>query len=295
MDPFEEFDFKLLTEGLGFHRKDSSHKSEKEEKEEFDALDEKYVDKNSIKNETKLRMTNKTALFDDLPKMEMPSAKNLLSEIKEKRNVDLNESKNNFSKPHRSKMKLQDPPLPMTSSIFDRVSAPSVQGSTLTLPTIEIPKTHTIARKGSHSSPRRELKPIPFHLMAACLDTVVIGSINLLFVVALLFVTNMTLGTVMTNLKSDSMTQWCMIILLFTVIEMYLVVSRSFFGSSLGEWAFDVQLGDDLQQKKIVYPLKVLLRSIVNACTGFIVLPFLSIIFQKDLAGKICRLQLFRY
>ena len=55
------------------------------------------------------------------------------------------------------------------------------------------------------------------------------------FMVALLVVTKVDLSVVFRNLNSDYMTQISLGVLFLAVMQMYVVISRSFFGRTLGE------------------------------------------------------------
>ncbi|RYG58242.1 hypothetical protein EON80_27370, partial [bacterium] len=82
--------------------------------------------------------------------------------------------------------------------------------------------------------------------------------------------------------------------LFVAVLQMYMLTARSFFGASLGEWAFDLQVGTDDQQRSAVYPLQVAWRTLLMTFTGFIVLPLLSLVFNRDLAQPLTGLALIR-
>ena len=83
-------------------------------------------------------------------------------------------------------------------------------------------------------------------------------------------------------------------VLYVAVLEMFLIISRSFFGRSLGEWTFDMQLGEDEQIEKASYPFQVLFRNLLILGTGFVLLPLLSLLTGKDIAGKLSGVRLYR-
>ena len=64
---------------------------------------------------------------------------------------------------------------------------------------------------------------------------------------------------------------------------LYLVLSRCFFGRTIGEWMFRLQLGSEEDQGKATYPVRVLIRSFFILISGFFIFPVLSLIFRKDL------------
>ncbi|MFN3454406.1 MAG: hypothetical protein ACK41T_05545 [Pseudobdellovibrio sp.] len=68
---------------------------------------------------------------------------------------------------------------------------------------------------------------------------------------------------------------------------MYFISTRAIFGYSLGEKACSLRLGQPHERLNQRYTFKIIIRSTVNLLTGIILLPLLSIIFQRDLLGKV--------
>ena len=93
----------------------------------------------------------------------------------------------------------------------------------------------------------------------------------------------------------DPMTQLSLGLIFLSSCFLYIVISRSFFGMTLGDWALDIQLGSPDQQRSTWYPVKVAMRFLVNLLFGFVLLPFLSVIFRKDLLGSISGLSLYEF
>ena len=82
-------------------------------------------------------------------------------------------------------------------------------------------------------------------------------------------------------------------LLYVVVLQMYILLSRSaLFGQTLGEWTYEIQLGDEVQRAKAIYPVQVVFRGLVFALTGFIILPLLSMLFSQDVVAKISGLEL---
>ncbi|MFN7825511.1 MAG: hypothetical protein ACK5P6_09130 [Pseudobdellovibrionaceae bacterium] len=73
---------------------------------------------------------------------------------------------------------------------------------------------------------------------------------------------------------------------------LYLCISRVFLGYSLGEWACDLRLGTIEQRLHPKYSLRVVARMALIYGTGVIVLPLLSMIFRRDLVGRLTRTEL---
>lgn len=72
----------------------------------------------------------------------------------------------------------------------------------------------------------------------------------------------------------------------------YMVILRSFMGSSLGEWACYLRLGREDEFMKSNYTLRVLFRCTLILATGLIPLPLISAISGQDCAGAISGLQI---
>ncbi len=129
---------------------------------------------------------------------------------------------------------------------------------------------------------------------AAALDGVVIFALSLIFLVALMTITNVDLARLVFSVGLDMPTKFAFSVLLVSVLLMYVVVVRSFFGRTLGEWTFDLQMGDDQQHEKAIYPLQVLWRSVLVVGTGIFAIPLLSMVLGRDLLAPLTGLQLYR-
>ena len=81
--------------------------------------------------------------------------------------------------------------------------------------------------------------------------------------------------------------------LVLAIMQMYVIIARSFFGCTLGEWAFDIQLGKSEDQMNAMYPLKVIARSLIVTVTGLVLLPLVSLIMGEDVAGLASGTQLY--
>jgi hypothetical protein len=99
---------------------------------------------------------------------------------------------------------------------------------------------------------------------------------------------------VLANLNRDMMTQIALFVMFVAVMQMYVVISRAIFGRTLGEWTFDLQIGQDEEQKQGSYPLKVAFRSFLNIITGLVLLPLVSALLGRDIAGQLSGVKLYR-
>jgi hypothetical protein len=76
----------------------------------------------------------------------------------------------------------------------------------------------------------------------------------------------------------------------FLVVAMgwtYFVVVRSFIGASVGEWFCNLRLGRPSERLMKRYVLRLILRTGLVIITGLFTIPILSLIFRRDVAGKL--------
>lgn len=149
-------------------------------------------------------------------------------------------------------------------------------------------------RRGAYDAKIRELVPVSFSLPSTILDAVIVLAVSLVFLMTLTIATAVSLNAVIASASSDRAALFSLVVLYLAVWQMYVVVARSFFGATLGEWTFDLQLGETAQHSDTYYPAKVLIRTLLVMVTGFVLLPVLSLISGRDIAARICGLQLYR-
>ena len=149
-------------------------------------------------------------------------------------------------------------------------------------------------RRGGHDSIAPNLEAVPASFASAFLDMIVIFALFLVFLTSLLLVTGVDLSAVINQMETNGATKVSMIVLFMAIMQIYVVLSRSLFGRTLGEWTFDMQVGKAEDQKNESYPLRILGRSLLVLVTGVITLPVLSLILNQDLAAKITGVQLYK-
>lgn len=128
-------------------------------------------------------------------------------------------------------------------------------------------------------------------MSAAFLDGIIVSAFFLLFVIAMLMVTKVKVISSILGV-ADTMVVVCLGLLFVSIVGMYMIIARSWSGCTLGEWAFDLRIGGDEQQRKASYPLKIAVRTLVVMLTGFVTLPLLSLVFGWDLAGLLSGVRL---
>ncbi len=72
----------------------------------------------------------------------------------------------------------------------------------------------------------------------------------------------------------------------------YMIMLRVFLGFTIGEWACSLRLGNLKQRLNRFYSLRVVARMFLIFITGLVVLPLISLLIGRDLAGLVVRLPL---
>ncbi len=138
------------------------------------------------------------------------------------------------------------------------------------------------------------LVPVTINFSAALIDAMVVAGVTTILLVCIITITHINLVGMLTNASTDGSTQKNLVLLFFAVLQIYMLVARAFFGATLGEWAFELQLGTNEQSRKLYYPVLVLWRMLFIAITGGLAIPLLSFAFGRDLAKYATGLQLYR-
>lgn len=138
-----------------------------------------------------------------------------------------------------------------------------------------------------------QYSPVNTSVTSAVIDALVILGLTALFLVSLVVFTKIDLIAVL--LRTDApMSVWLEVSAIFVgVYLLYYLCTRGFWGSTLGDWAFDIQLGVEEDRMNWYYPALLVFRMLIVALTGFIVLPIISLLVQKDVAGKMTGLHLY--
>lgn len=291
MDPFDEFEFKPLTDGLGFHKKSVNLKEGLKSSGVLqDALQPVPSSMPKMQAEELPMAPLKKHTFEDvLSSLEKP-AKGVKAPAASA-DLKFTEPLPREQKKAKKAMEIETP---------KPVQSPFPQPAAYKSPAIKkVPTQQQMAsagtRRGAADSPQRKnLQPVTLSFESAVLDLIIVMGLTLVFMTALLVVTKVDLNVVFRNLNSDYMTQISLGVLFLAVMQMYVVISRSFFGRTLGEWTFDLQMGQDEEQRLEVYPLKVAARSFLVTVTGLVLLPLISAILGRDVAGQITGIKLYK-
>lgn len=74
---------------------------------------------------------------------------------------------------------------------------------------------------------------------------------------------------------------------------MYFISSRTLTGASIGEHTCALRLGQPHERVKRSYLPRVIIRTTMTLLTGIITMPLLSLLFKKDLVGRITGLNIY--
>lgn len=297
MDPFDEFEFKPLTEGLGFHKKSLSLK---------EGLKSSGVIEDELQS---IPATMPKNMIEDLPKA--PTKKHTFEDVLSaleksplNRPGDLKFTEPLPREPKKKALDFEIPQAPVQSPFpipdaYKGPAAPIGPATPLGPAAIKkVPRIEELAsvgtRRGAADSPVRKLTPATMSMASAALDLIICAALGLIFLVALLTITKVNLNVVLANLNKDIMTQIALGVMFLTVMQMYVVIARSFFGQTLGEWTFDLQIGRDEEQFTETYAIKVAFRSVLNLITGLVLLPLVSAMLGRDIAGQLSGVKLYR-
>lgn len=303
MDPFEEFQFKPLTDGLGFHKKPAALK---DQVKSAGLAEEHLQNLPSTAPSSEAPISKKGMTFDDVIGSLEKAPAQFKSAMPDKSFLEVTEALPR-TKPAEPKIKAMDVEMPRpiqspfpAPEIFRKPttpgpSAPTVQKTQVNTNIREkTATTNAGVRRGAADSPQGRLVATSASVPAAMLDLFVVTAFALIFLAVLLSVTKVDLNVVIRGAESEMLTRVSLVLLYLLIVQMYVVVSRAFYGQTLGEWTFDVQLGLKQDQGQTMYPIRVIWRSLITSITGFVLLPLLSLIVGQDLAGRLSGVKLYQ-
>ncbi len=301
---FENFEFKPLTEGLGFHKK--SKKTN--DKETLPPLEPRESLKESVQKRLDTEISKSTFQTVDAPQYDEsltaePTATSSKTEL-----PDLSTDGGLFSKPLPRPTDKLEAPQPATLEIprfnprFTKpLVNPAIQDSAIQGKGLiaELGAQAQMAKENATTANKvqaeikvefTETSPTGLSMV---LDLTVISGLAILFTLGLSLATSIEIIPLIRSVSHDLGAQVGLGLLVFSVAQLYFILSRSFFGQTLGEWSMDIQLGQPKEQEKVSYIFKMILRSVMITITGFITLPVISMITGKDIAGRLSKLKLY--
>ncbi|MEK2689955.1 RDD family protein [Bdellovibrio sp. GT3] len=260
MDPFEEFEFKPLTDGLGFHKKKAAAAKADADVDSFASTPSPTLLKNQ--GLELLEEGSTDPLRPPLPRKkssiesQVPSAPGYLTEV----GGDASPSSSTAAVDEILKTLQKNRRLE-----FDESKS----------------KTKITAQT------KQEYKSTYFSFSAGLLDGMLVIAASLLCLILLVSIARIDLVANLTNPDENFLIYFSTFGIFAGVAFIYLTVNRIFTGATPGEWAFDQRVGKPEELNSGLFYLKVAARSLLVIATGFFVFPVISALFNKDFAGKI--------
>lgn len=252
-DPFEEFEFKPLTEGLGFHRKNEKNK----------------IAQNPTTPNSKLEFRNPNLTFEQPTPVK---AKGLNSPLP--RTAPTTEQTQQARRPSMNIPTIEDDSITKAQTAVNDI-----------LKSLNQKKQQEEALQ--RNKKRLIWKETAPSLTAGLLDAMLVLAGFLLCLIAMLAITQVDLIANMTNPGPNFTIYWATLSLLACVTLIYNVIFRAYLGYTPGEWAFDQRCGSELEQASAMYVGKVALRTVIVMVTGFLPLSLISMIMGHDAIGSI--------
>lgn len=137
-------------------------------------------------------------------------------------------------------------------------------------------------------------KKTSFDLTALLMDTFIVGAFFLLALMVFVAVTEIDLVHAINRGNVDENILMALGALGVATAWIYMVSCRLFAGMTAGEFIFDQRLGLDSDFEKASYGWKVALRTTILFATGLVVFPLIEEITRKDLLGSLLNLHHYR-
>ena len=149
---------------------------------------------------------------------------------------------------------------------------------------------------GFHRGPRggrRGWILMAWSLFAAVVDLLIAFSLTCFFAVLFMGVAGVSPKVVSVFFRAVSPEALGLCFVL--VFSSYLLFLRVFAGCTVGEWACGIRLGEPRHRMARDYTFKVVQRFLIVSLSGGVVLPLVSLVMGKDLAGRLSGLPLVQH
>ena len=280
----DDFEFRPITDGLGFDKTTeegvkTSIPAPKKAKSELDL------------NKTEFEIPNKSFETENNAPVSR-SLKKMLDSLPP--SVDFSEDKDREQLFKAPKLPEKDLSLP----VYKPEPTQNVQNNfDITLNdslSQAFPKAET-TKKFFHQTvtPIPKFKEIEASFASAFIDGLFCSLLTSVFLVILVAITQVDIMAMLVSQQLGARAMFEISFLFIGVTVVYFMLSRGLFGSTLGDWAFDVQLGTEKERSHIMYPFQVLFRTLVILLTGVIIVPLASLGFGKDIAFHFSGLRLY--
>lgn len=129
--------------------------------------------------------------------------------------------------------------------------------------------------------------------LASFIDGLILISLSSVFILTFSFLMQANLETLLGGLIHNQHRALVFAEVFVLAAWIYMITVRSVLGSTIGEWACDIRLGQPQERLRANYVIRVAWRSTIILLTGLVTLPLMSLIIGKDIAGAISGLRLF--
>lgn len=258
MDHTDDFQFKPLTEGLGFHRNHAAPGA----------------------GNQATATTQAAAIPVNLPTMKTPTL-----DISDELGLTEILPRKGYEAP-KTKASIPSAPFETPNTVDEILKTLSEKRN------LDFAKTNEL--KKNLKSTTAVYKASTWDFSASLLDFMLVVSAQLFCLILLLVVTKIDLFMNLYRPDAGGQIYLSLAGLFAAITWIYLVANRTFLGFTPGEWVFDQRLGQPEQMNTASYIGKVALRSLFVIATGFVIFPLLSAITRKDLLGKMLGLELVR-
>jgi len=133
-------------------------------------------------------------------------------------------------------------------------------------------------------------KLIAWSFIAALIDGLILFALACVFLLGFSFLVKSQMGSVL-QIFGGSIYQIGLMAGAL-ILGTYMIMLRVFLGYTVGEWACSLRLGNLKQRLNRFYSLRVVARMFLIFITGLIVLPAVSLLIGRDIAGLLVRLPL---
>ena len=162
----------------------------------------------------------------------------------------------------------------------------------------ELFKDHKLAfsQTGFQGGPSRRRKGYRLALwswLASTIDGLLLLAASCLFLICFSLIVKSPAGVILSEMFHTQGRGLFFVEIFAAFSWIYLITTRVFMGSSVGEWACDLRLGQPQERLSSAYTIRVVLRCTLILATGVVILPLLSLLFGKDVAGVLSGLSLF--
>lgn len=148
----------------------------------------------------------------------------------------------------------------------------------------------TMGFHGGSNPSRKPYQVILWSWTASVIDSLLVVSLSCFFLLSFSLLMKAPLAK--TIVQMELATGHLLAVVFGLSIAIYMIVLRSFLGFSLGEWACGLRMGSDRERADHFYSFRIVFRTLLVIATGLIALPILSLLFRKDIPGKIAGVHL---